>query len=72
MIPAMHITAWANVAPWAELGQIEQDLIISRAIIEIFSDEFLRNELRLRKVWSRPNSSTRLNPNMPGLRYGSK
>lgn len=48
MIPAMHITAWANVAPWAELGQIEQDLIISRAIIEIFSDEFLRNELRFR------------------------
>ncbi len=48
MIPAMHITAWANVAPWAELGQIEQDLIISRAIVEIFSDEFLRNELRFR------------------------
>jgi predicted nucleotidyltransferase component of viral defense system len=48
MIPAMHITAWANVAPWAELGQIEQDLIISRAIIEVFSDEFLRNELRFR------------------------
>jgi predicted nucleotidyltransferase component of viral defense system len=48
MIPAMHITAWANVAPWAELGQIEQDLIISRAIIEILSDEFLRNELRFR------------------------
>lgn len=48
MIPAMHITAWANVAPWAELGQIEQDLIISRAIIEIFSDEFLRNEPRFR------------------------
>ena len=44
----MHITAWANVAPWAELGQIEQDLIISRAIIEVFSDEFLRNELRFR------------------------
>lgn len=48
MIPAMHITAWANVAPWAELGQIEQDLIISRAIIEIFSDEFLRDGLRFR------------------------
>ena len=48
MIPAMHITAWANVAPWAELRQIEQDLIISRAIIEVFSDEFLRHELRFR------------------------
>lgn len=48
MIPAAHITAWANVAPWAEMGQIEQDLIISRAIIDIFSDDFLREELRFR------------------------
>ena len=48
MIPAMHITAWAGTAPWAEMGQIEQDLIISRAVIDIFNDEFLRNELRFR------------------------
>lgn len=48
MIPAMHITAWAGVAPWAELGQIEQDLIISRAVVELFNDDFLRNELRFR------------------------
>jgi predicted nucleotidyltransferase component of viral defense system len=48
MIPAAHITAWANVAPWAEMGQIEQDLIISRAIIDIFSDDYLREELRFR------------------------
>jgi predicted nucleotidyltransferase component of viral defense system len=48
MIPVAHITAWAHVAPWADMGQIEQDLIISRAIIDIFSDEFLREELRFR------------------------
>lgn len=48
MIPAAHITAWANVAPWAEMAQIEQDLIISRAIIDLFSDDFLRRELRFR------------------------
>lgn len=48
MIPAAYITAWANVAPWADMGQIEQDLIISRAIIDIFSDDFLREELRFR------------------------
>jgi hypothetical protein len=34
MIPTMNIVAWGNVAPWAELRQIEQDLIISRAIVE--------------------------------------
>ena len=44
----MNIIAWANVAPWAEQRQIEQDLIISRALIEIFSDEFLKDELRFR------------------------
>lgn len=48
MIPAMNITAWAAVAPWAELRQIEQDLIISRALVELFRDEFLRQELRFR------------------------
>jgi predicted nucleotidyltransferase component of viral defense system len=48
MIPAMHITAWAAVAPWAELRQIEQDLIMSRALVELFRDDFLRAELRFR------------------------
>ena len=48
MIPAMNITAWSKVAPWAEQRQVEQDLIISRAIIELFGDEFLAGELRFR------------------------
>ncbi|WP_300057555.1 nucleotidyl transferase AbiEii/AbiGii toxin family protein [uncultured Roseobacter sp.] len=48
MIPAQNIVAWSNVAPWAEQRQIEQDLIISRALINIFSDDFLREELRFR------------------------
>ena len=48
MIPAMNIIAWGNVAPWAEQRQIEQDLIISRAVVELFSDDFLKEELRFR------------------------
>lgn len=48
MIPAMNITAWSKAAPWAEQRQVEQDLIISRAIVELFSDEFLAEELRFR------------------------
>ena len=48
MIPAMNIVAWGNVAPWAEQRQIEQDLIISRALVEIFGDPFLGAELRFR------------------------
>ncbi len=48
MIPAMNIIAWGNVAPWAEQRQIEQDLIISRAVVELFSDDFLKEEMRFR------------------------
>lgn len=48
MIPSMHIIAWSDVAPWAEPRQVEQDLIISRALVELFSDDFLKEELRFR------------------------
>ena len=48
MIPAQNIVAWGNVVPWTDLRQVEQDLIISRALVEIFSDEMLREELRVR------------------------
>lgn len=48
MIPAQNIVAWGNVVPWADQRQVEQDLIISRALIEIFSDAMLRDALRFR------------------------
>lgn len=48
MIPSMNIIAWTNVVPWVEQRQIEQDLIISRAVIEVFNDNFLKGELRFR------------------------
>jgi len=48
MIPAQNIIAWSQQAPWAEQRQVEQDLIISRALIELFGDPFLAQELRFR------------------------
>jgi hypothetical protein len=48
MIPMMNLVAWSNVVPWPELRQVEQDLIMSRTIVEIFADPFLGNELRFR------------------------
>src|SRR5690606_2914044 len=48
MIPAMNIVAWGNVVPWAEQRQVEQDLIISRALVALFSDPELRPQLRFR------------------------
>ena len=44
MIPTQNIVAWGNVVPWADQRQVEQDLIISRALIEIFSDAMLRDD----------------------------
>jgi len=34
--------------PWKEIAQVEQDLIIARAIVEIFSDDLLRKSLVFR------------------------
>lgn len=48
MIPKPHIAKWQQYAPWKEFAQVEQDLIISRTLVEIFSDEFLRKNLALR------------------------
>jgi predicted nucleotidyltransferase component of viral defense system len=48
VIPETNITAWSLKAPWAEPRQVEQDLIISRALVEIFNHEFLGTELRFR------------------------
>jgi hypothetical protein len=48
MIPMMNIIAWSHSAPWPETRQVEQDLIISRTIVELFSDDFLQAKLRFR------------------------
>jgi predicted nucleotidyltransferase component of viral defense system len=44
----MNIVAWSAHAPWGEEHQIEQDLIISRALVALFDDPTLRTELRIR------------------------
>lgn len=48
MIPALNVIAWSQTAPWAEQRQVEQDLIISRALVEFFNDDVLRKELKFR------------------------
>jgi len=48
MILKPYIAEWQNHAPWKEFAQVEQDLIISRTLVEIFSDEFLRENLAFR------------------------
>ncbi len=48
MIPKAHTARWRDVAPWSSDDQVEQDLIISRALVAIFSDDFLKENLAFR------------------------
>lgn len=48
MIAKPYIAKWQKHAPWKEFSQVEQDLIISRALVEIFSDDFLKEHLAFR------------------------
>ena len=48
MIPQAQILAWHKVAPWQFDFQVEQDLILSRILVEIYNDEFLRDRLLFR------------------------
>jgi predicted nucleotidyltransferase component of viral defense system len=48
MIPRDYITAWRTQAPWVQDIQVEQDLVISRALVEIFSNPVLADALAFR------------------------
>ena len=48
MIPKRFIQEWSVQAPWNIPEHIEQDLIISRALVALFSDEFLSDNLAFR------------------------
>jgi predicted nucleotidyltransferase component of viral defense system len=48
VIPRAHVTAWRARAPWSSDAQVEQDLVLSRAIVELFADETLAAEVAFR------------------------
>jgi len=48
MINRTAITAWRTQVPWDTNEQVEQDLIICRALVAIYSDEFLSSQLAFR------------------------
>ncbi len=48
VIPRANITAWRAQAPWALDEQVEQDLVLSRALSEIFARPALREMLAFR------------------------
>lgn len=48
MIPLAHIQQWTAHAPWPDLRQVEQDLIICRAMCDLFNHPDLQGKLAFR------------------------
>lgn len=48
MIPSSYIQAWSTKAPWPDARQIEQDLIISRALCDLFNAPALKDKIAFR------------------------
>ena len=48
MIPNAYIQEWSQKAPWPQSSQIEQDLIICRAICDLFGAKSLEGKLAFR------------------------
>ena len=48
MIPAAYIQAWNAKAPWPDARQVEQDLIICRALCDLFNAPVLKGKIAFR------------------------
>jgi len=55
MIQRAFITEWRSRAPWSLDSQVEQDLILVRALVDIYSEEIIRSQVALRggTAWTR-------------------
>ena len=57
MIPRAHITAWRSQAPWPTDAQIEQDLVLTRALTAIFKRSAIANAVAFRyDLWRVPDT----------------
>lgn len=48
MIPENILEDWRKNAPWPLLAQVEQDLIISRALVELYNNDYLKSRIAFR------------------------
>lgn len=48
MIPRDYITEWRSKAPWPSDAQVEQDLVICRALVELFQQEVIASTMAFR------------------------
>jgi hypothetical protein len=45
VIPTAFLQAWSTKAPWPDLRQVEQDLIICRALCDLFNAPALAGKI---------------------------
>ena len=48
MIPQAYLIQWKNNVPWKDPDMVEQDLVICKALVEIFNDPYLAENLAFR------------------------
>jgi len=48
MIPRAYLQEWSLVVPWPDPAQVEQDLIICRALCDLFMDDWLAERIGFR------------------------
>jgi predicted nucleotidyltransferase component of viral defense system len=60
MIPVSYVEQWRVMAPWQTLAMIEQDLVLSRALVELFNQPIVaatlvfRGGTALNKLYIKP------------------
>ena len=65
MIPRAYITEWRAAAPWSEDSQVEQDLILSRALVTMFGASEVAKRLAFRGERRSTNSISTHRPAIP-------
>jgi predicted nucleotidyltransferase component of viral defense system len=48
LIPSAYIQSWSEAAPWPDPRQVEQDLIISRVLCDLFNSSALKGKIAFR------------------------
>ena len=48
MIPRAYVTAWRRQAPWSDDAFVEQDLVLSRALVELYAQDMIAEQLAFR------------------------
>ena len=71
MIPIAFLQAWSTKAPWPDLRQVEQDLIICRALCDLFNASALAGKIAFRAFIGILSTAAPIDPSRSGPSPGS-